>query len=101
MRLIIDQLHHLLQCYDLVGLVWIIGGETAAGDAEQIERLACVSPIAWRHVNFQGRYEFRQMQPISDIDELVQTLAQHPITLVDLLDYSLPRGWAKLPLSNS
>lgn len=72
--------------YNATILSGLLEAKLAAGDAEQIERLARVSPIAWRHVNFQGRYEFRQTQPVPDIDELVQTLAQHPITLVDLLD---------------
>ncbi len=36
--------------------------------------LAKVSPVAWQHINFYGRYEFtKSFQPI-DIDEIVQEL---------------------------
>jgi hypothetical protein len=36
--------------------------------------LAKVSPLAWQHINFYGRYEFtKSFQPI-DIDEIVQEL---------------------------
>ena len=36
--------------------------------------LAPVSPVAWQHINFYGRYEFtKSFQPI-DIDTIVQEL---------------------------
>jgi hypothetical protein len=36
--------------------------------------LASVSPVAWQHINFYGRYEFtKSFQPI-DIDAIVQEL---------------------------
>jgi TnpA family transposase len=44
------------------------GSSLAAGP------LAKVSPVAWQHINFYGRYEFtKSFQPI-DIDEIVQEL---------------------------
>ena len=44
------------------------GSSLAAGP------LARVSPVAWQHINFYGRYEFtKSFQPI-DIDEIVQEL---------------------------
>ena len=30
----------------------------AAGETEQVARLGRVSPIAWQHINFHGRFEF-------------------------------------------
>jgi uncharacterized protein VirK/YbjX len=57
-----------------------------AGDEVQIERLARVSPVAWQHINFQGRYTFRDIAQPPDIDELVQKLAQHSIEIVLTLD---------------
>ncbi len=48
------------------------GSSLAAGP------LAKVSPVAWQHINFYGRYEFtKSFQPI-DIDEIVQELLSRP-----------------------
>jgi hypothetical protein len=44
-------------------------------DENQAQRLARVSPIAWRHVNFQGRYNFRLTSQTPDIDQLVEKLS--------------------------
>lgn len=35
-----------------------------------------ISPIAWRHVNLLGRFEFQRPQNSLDIDELIKTLKQ-------------------------
>ena len=55
------------------------GNSIAAADLERI------SPVAWQHINFHGRYEFtKAVQPI-DIEMIVQELikdtpsAEHPI----------------------
>jgi hypothetical protein len=55
-------------------------------DETQAQRLARVSPIAWRHVNFQGRYNFRLTSQTPDIDQLVEKLSLYPISLIDRLD---------------
>jgi TnpA family transposase len=48
------------------------GSSLAAGP------LAKVSPVAWQHINFYGRYEFtKSFQPI-DIDEIVQEVLSRP-----------------------
>ncbi|MBK8986754.1 MAG: Tn3 family transposase [Chloroflexi bacterium] len=62
--------------------------ETTLADADetQAQRLARVSPIAWRHINFQGRYNFRQISQVPDIDELVGKLKLYPISLIESLD---------------
>jgi hypothetical protein len=45
------------------------GNAVAAASLEQI------SPVAWQHINFHGRYEFtKSIQPI-DIEAIVQELA--------------------------
>ena len=44
--------------YNAVILSRLLEQKQLDGDAVPVERLARVSPIAWRHVNFQGRYTF-------------------------------------------
>jgi TnpA family transposase len=39
-----------------------------------------------RHINFQGRYNFRQISQVPDIDELVEKLKLYPISLIESLD---------------
>ena len=34
----------------------------------------CLSPVAWTHVNFQGRYDFLSTNEIIDIDAWLENL---------------------------
>ena len=53
----------------------------ANGDDEQAARFKHVSPVAWQHINFYGRYEFKKsLEPI-DLDALVQELSDLEITI--------------------
>lgn len=38
------------------------------------EKLKAVSPVAWTHVNFSGRYTFREEPAVVPIDGFVETL---------------------------
>lgn len=50
-------------------------GEDSKGRAWLMQ----ISPVAWQHVNFYGRYEFNnRLEPI-DIDTIVSQLAQVPV----------------------
>jgi hypothetical protein len=40
-------------------------------EAKWIQRL---SPVAWRHINLFGCYEFYGDHPIPDIDEIIQNI---------------------------
>lgn len=40
-----------------------------------------VSPVAWNHLNFRGRNQFRSQQKAIDIDAIVQKLAQIKVFL--------------------
>ncbi|MFT5404495.1 MAG: hypothetical protein ACI9DF_003338 [Verrucomicrobiales bacterium] len=43
---------------------------------EWADRIKNASPVAWKHINFYGRYEFgKQFQPI-DMAQMVQELAK-------------------------
>lgn len=35
-----------------------------------------ISPVAWQHINFYGRYEFDIQQESVDMDAIIQELAQ-------------------------
>ena len=51
-------------------------------NAQQIELLRRVSPVAWQHINFYGRYEFNKPPELIDVSTLVQHLAQLDIALL-------------------
>ena len=58
----------------------------AAGEAEQVTRLGRVSPIAWQHINFQGRFEFLDPPAIIDLEPVVQELTQGSVDIYEELD---------------
>ena len=48
-------------------------------DTEGVALLARVSPVAWQHSNWYGRYEFRkQLAPIT-MATIIQALTQIPV----------------------
>lgn len=49
------------------------------GDTQQVALLEHVSPVAWQHINFHGRYEFTKYPEQIDIEAMVQELARFPI----------------------
>ena len=49
---------------------------TSIGDHAGASDILNVSPVAWNHLNFRGRYTFRSQQKAIDIDAIVQKLAQ-------------------------
>jgi len=72
--------------YNAVILSRLLETKLSNTDVTQAQRLARVSPIAWRHINFQGRYNFRQTSLTPNIDELVEKLRLYPISLIEPLD---------------
>jgi TnpA family transposase len=72
--------------YNAVILSRLLETKLSNVDEPQAQRLARVSPIAWRHVNFQGRYNFRLTLQTPNIDLLVEKLSLYPISLIDPLD---------------
>jgi TnpA family transposase len=64
----------------LLSQVW------ARQEATQNDRthLAHISPVAWQHINFYGRYEFTKAPEPINLEEIVEALAHHPIlSMVD------------------
>ena len=55
--------------------------QEAQGNLRQIDLLKRISPVAWQHINFYGRYEFTKSLGTIDMNEIVQQLARCPIPL--------------------
>ena len=60
--------------YNAMILSNVLHYQTDRGDAAAAAALEQISPAAWQHINFHGRYEFtKSVQPI-DIEAVVQEL---------------------------
>jgi len=51
----------------------------SVGDPEGAAEILNVSPVAWIHLNFRGRYKFRNREKPIDIDAIVRKLAKAQI----------------------
>lgn len=49
------------------------------GDMAGVALLSLVSPVAWQHINFHGRYEFGKQPELIDLTAIIQQLAGFPI----------------------
>lgn len=49
------------------------------GDRAGMALLSLVSPVAWQHINFHGRYEFVKPPELIDLTAITQQLARFPI----------------------
>ena len=67
--------------YNTMLLSNVLDSKEAAGDVEGAERLKQVSPVAWQHINFFGRYEFRKGPEAINMREIVRELGQLPVRL--------------------
>jgi hypothetical protein len=41
--------------------------------------IAHISPVAWQHINFYGRYEFTNASEPINMEEIIEALAHHPL----------------------
>jgi TnpA family transposase len=51
----------------------------SCGDTARVSLLSHVSPVAWQHINFYGRYEFSRQSETIDMAAILQQLLQMPI----------------------
>jgi TnpA family transposase len=65
--------------YNAAILSRLLVQKEAAGDAEGVALLQQISPVAWQHINFYGRYEFTKVPTPINLDGIVAELAQRPI----------------------
>jgi TnpA family transposase len=61
--------------YNTLLLSKVYEQKRASGDIEAIAALEGISPVAWRHINLIGRFDFTTEAPFVDIDALVAHLA--------------------------
>ncbi len=57
--------------------------KVAAGDTAGAALIARISPVAWQHINFYGRYEFAKGPDLINLEAMVEDLAQWPIRPMD------------------
>ena len=65
--------------YNVVLLSKFLELKQQQGDEEGITALTRISPIAWQHINFYGRFEFSSSKPEFDLDALVYRFVEQPI----------------------
>ena len=70
------QLHHLLQRANLIPGARVQRSVRGRAGAALLTQ---VSPVAWQHLNFYGRYEFRKGPQAINMAEIVQELARVPV----------------------
>jgi hypothetical protein len=49
------------------------------GDPDPAALLRHISPVAWQHINFYGRYEFAKLPAYIDMDKIVQDIVLRPV----------------------
>ena len=62
--------------YNATILSNLLAYKEKAGDIQGADLLKQVSPIAWQHINFFGRYEFNQGVESIDMEAIIKQLAQ-------------------------
>lgn len=65
--------------YNTMLLSNLLDYKERAGDIQGVELFKQISPIAWQHINFYGRYEFRKIPEAINMNEIIQELAQVPV----------------------
>jgi TnpA family transposase len=65
--------------YNMMLLSNLMEYKKITGDIKDAELLKQISPIAWQHINFFGRYEFRKVPEPINMNEIIQKLAQIPV----------------------
>lgn len=53
--------------------------QEAKGEAQQVALLQRISPVAWQHINFYGRYEFIKSLDLIDMDAIIRELVLLPV----------------------
>ena len=62
--------------YNMTLLSQLWAYEEATKDMTHITH---ISPVAWQHMNFYGRYEFTKASEPINMEKIVEALARHPI----------------------
>ena len=65
--------------YNAMLLSRLLQHAESKGDEEALATLKKVSPVAWRHINFYGRYEFRRQPNAINLDEVIEKLLERSL----------------------
>ena len=76
-------LTNVIIAYNATLLSDLLRHHVARGNDEQLQLLRRVSPVAWQHINFHGRYQFNRPPVVIDVPDLVRQLAELDITLIE------------------
>ena len=63
--------------YNMIMLSEAVTRREQRGDTVGAEQLKAVSPVAWTHVNFYGRYSFSEEPAVVPIDGFVETMVRY------------------------
>jgi TnpA family transposase len=69
--------------YNATILSNLVAYKEKSGDSLGVALLKQLSPLAWQHINFYGRYEFAKGPQLVNVDAIVRELAQILITRAD------------------
>ncbi len=61
----------------------VFARKEASSDTVGMGLLRQVSPVAWQHINFYGRYEFTKGPEPINVEAIVEALAQQPLKPVE------------------
>ena len=65
--------------YNMVILSKLFTHSERQQDGDRMELLKLVSPVAWQHLIFHGRYEFYKAPEVIDMEAILQQLMHRPI----------------------
>jgi hypothetical protein len=68
-------------------LLTVVSLRELSGETDEIIRLKQISPVAWKHINFLGRYEFEKAENSIDIDKIVDKLSKTPVDFRGIMAY--------------
>jgi TnpA family transposase len=69
--------------YNAMILSRLLAHKEAIGDTSGAALIRQVSPIAWQHINFYGRYEFTKGPEPINVEAIVEGLARQPLMPVE------------------
>jgi TnpA family transposase len=72
--------------YNAVLLSRLLEIKEVMGEEEQVNLLGRVSPIAWQHINFHGRFEFLDPPAPIDLESVVQDLVRGEFGISEVLN---------------
>ena len=70
--------------YNLTLLLELIKEKEKSNLYEEVELIKQISPTAWQHINFMGRYEFNRQQKEINISEIIKEIRFLPLTQIKI-----------------